>query len=508
MAKSPTLPRGFNNPVRLAKDLHELPEKHWQKRGSKMALELFKAMSRHVPAYKDFLQKQKVDAKKIKSISDFQAVPPVDKDNYLRQYPREMLCWKGEFKPNRWVISTTSGSTGNPYYFPRQDLQDLQYALAAELYLRTNFEIHKKSTLYIVAFPMGAWIGGVFTYEALKILAERGNYALSIITPGIHKAEIISAVKELAGNFDQVIIGSYAPFLKDILDDGVKAGIDWKKLNLGFVFSAEAFSEQFRDYVIKKTGLKNEFISTLNHYGTVDLGTMSHETPLTNLIRRRIVNDEQAYEALLPNLNKLPTLTQYIPELFYFEDIEGNLLCSAYSGLPLARYDLKDRGGVVSLSDAAKRLKAAGMDIYREAKNVKIDKTIWNLPLVYVYERSDLSVSFYAFQIYPETIRRALHDESIEDDITGKFTMQVKYDDSAQQVFEINIELKTDRQESAKLHDHLTSLIVKSLLKESSEYRETHERYGEKIYPQLVFWPYEDTSFFRPGVKQKWVKKD
>ena len=37
-----------------------------------------------------------------------------------------------------------------------------------------------------------------------------------------------------------------------------------------------------------------------------------------------------------------------------------------------------------------------------------VTNTIWRLPFVYVYERSDFSVSFYAFQIYPETIKRAL----------------------------------------------------------------------------------------------------
>src|SRR5258708_1208097 len=96
----------------------------------------------------------------------------------------------------------------------------------------TNFNIQSKSTLYIDAFPMGAWIGGVFTYEAIRLVAERGNYPLSIITPGINKIEIIKAIKNLGKNFDQVIIGCYAPFLKDVIDDGIHYGVDWKEYNL------------------------------------------------------------------------------------------------------------------------------------------------------------------------------------------------------------------------------------------------------------------------------------
>src|SRR6202034_2208750 len=113
-------------------------------------------------------------------------------DNYLRKYRREELCWDGQFSEGQWVISTTSGSTGEPFYFPRTNFQDEYYALTAELYLRENFQIHHHKTLYINAFAMGAWIGGLFTYEAIHRVAQRG-YALSVINPGIYKAEVINS---------------------------------------------------------------------------------------------------------------------------------------------------------------------------------------------------------------------------------------------------------------------------------------------------------------------------
>ena len=58
-----------------------------------------------------------------------------------------------------------------------------------------------------LAFPMGAWIGGVFTYEAVKNGAESG-YDLSRSTPGIHKQGVIDAVLNLASDFDQIILGA------------------------------------------------------------------------------------------------------------------------------------------------------------------------------------------------------------------------------------------------------------------------------------------------------------
>lgn len=507
MKPIPVLPMGYKNPIQLLKRLTHEPEVLWLKRGEKRALTLFKLMARRVPAYKDFLKRNKIDPEKIKTIQDFKLVPTIDKNNYLRAYPREKLCWDGKFAEKSWVISATSGSTGESYYFPRQPEQDWHYAITAELYLRTNFEIHKKNTLYIIGFPMGIWIGGLFTYQALELIAKRGIYNLSVITPGINKIEIIKAVKHLGAHFDQIIIGGYAPFLKDTLDDGIHYGVNWEDYNLGFIFSAEAFSETFRDYVIRKTGLKNPYTSTLNHYGTVDLGTMSHETPLAIMLRRMAVNDKQIYAAFFGQITKLPTLTQYNPEQFFFEADKGNLICSSFSGLPLVRYDLKDHGGIFTLTEIDKKFRDLGLNVYKKANSIDIENTIWNLPFVYVYERSDFSVSFYAFQIYPETVRKALQEQMAENELTGKFTMMVIYDKAGNQQFHIHIEMKRGVNKTKNLSKKTQKLIVKQLLEESSEYRKTHEEYGERVYPILTFWPYEHPTYFRPGVKQKWVQK-
>src|SRR5262245_42180250 len=126
---------------KLIRSLSSVPEKKFIDTGQKTALRLFRNMAVRVPAYKDFLKKNHINYKLIKSYADFQKIPPISKDNYLRTYPRQATCWDGDFKNNNWVISTTSGSTGEPFYFPRQRLQDLQYALTAEMYLKTNFDL-------------------------------------------------------------------------------------------------------------------------------------------------------------------------------------------------------------------------------------------------------------------------------------------------------------------------------------------------------------------------------
>lgn len=494
-----------------AQHLQELlkskPESYWIERGEQMALQLFHEMSKRVPAYQDFLKQRSINPESIKTIEDFRQLPTLDKDNYLRHYSRQQLCWDGKFSSERWVVSTTSGSTGEPFYFPRTDLQDEYYALTAELYLRENFQIHKKTTLYIDAFAMGAWIGGLFTYEAIHRVAQKG-YALSIITPGINKTEVINSVRRLGADFDQVIIGSYPPVMRDIIDHGLEEDLDWARYNLGIIFSAEGFGEEFRDYVTKHGHLDNIYTSSLNHYGTVDLGTMSHETPTTILVRRQAMQNKRLFTELFGDVTKQPTLTQYLPEMFYFESIENRVICSSYSGLPLVRYDLKDHGGVITLRDVEQAYTDHHQNLANELNEAGIADKKWNLPFAYVYERSDFSVNLAGGVIYPEEVRKALLGESLSQSLTGKFTMEVVQDRKLNPKLIVHVELKrTTPKPDRTLTRLIQKAIVDMLLKENSEYASNYALYGKKLWPKITAWPYGHPRYFSGRGKQKWVLK-
>lgn len=480
---------------------------YWQKGGEVKAIELFHNMAERVPAYKKYLKSLSINHHAVKTITDFKQVPPIDKDNYLRKYPLEELCWDGSFNKEQWIISTTSGSTGEPFYFPRTKVQDKEYALTAELYLRNNFDISNKSTLYINGFAMGAWIGGVFTYQAISDIAQSGNYPLSIISPGIFKPEIIKAVKNLGNKFDQIIIGGYPPMIKDMVDDAIRLGLDWSKYNVGFIFSAEGFSEEFRSYIYRKAQLSNYYTSTLNHYGSVDLGTMAHETPLSIFIRKDLISSPRRYMNIFNDFYRLPTLAQYNPLQFYFEEVNERLYCSSYSGIPLVRYDLKDHGGVYGFDEVLELYQSDGKSLLEKINDVKLGKAIWKLPFVYVYERSDFIVKLYGANIYPETIRKVLNKHFARQ-LTGKFTAAINYDEEHNQRLVINIEMKKGIKQTKVLIKLITEEITKRLLKENSEYRSNYKESPNRQKPYIVLWNYESSKYFTPGVKQKWVIKE
>lgn len=472
----------------------------------KLVVELSNDSLRSVPAYKKYiLSKQKSVPTVCNSIEEFKMLPPTEKQLYLKEFKRSELVKTDKFADTAWNISATSGSTGEPFYFPRDNYQDSVYAASAEAYLVSFFNIDSKRTLYINAFPMGVWIGGVFTYIAINEVMRKG-YKLSIINPGIIKNEVIRAVRNLGPEFDQILIGSYAPFLKDILDDGVALGIDWKAFPVKFIFSAEAFSEEFRDYLGQKTGI-DPIKDTLNHYGTVDLGTMSHETPYTTLVRRLAYNNKDLFKELFGEEARTPTLTQYDPRLFYFEEVEGRLFCTAKTGYPMIRYDLKDKGGVRLKSEVEALFEKHGINLLEEAEKTGITDTIWNLPFVFVYERADFSVSYYAFQVYPEIIRKSLLNEEIEPLVTGKFTTEVEYVDGRQQL-NIYVEVRPEINIDEELKIKIGNIIHEYLKNGSSEYAQTCQSIGDEIVkPNTILKTYEDLEYFKPGAKQKWVKK-
>jgi phenylacetate-CoA ligase len=479
---------------------------HWEKRRIKNTLEIFHKTIKSVPAYKLFLKKHSINPRDIKSWEDFSKVPSMTKDNYLRTCPLAKLCKKGSLA-HPLVFTATSGSTGEPYYFPRFEKLDKEYSIIAEYYLSQNKLSLKGPTLVVVCFGMGVWIGGLITYQAFEVASREGGYPVSIITPGTNKEEILNVLRNLSPYFTQTILIGYPPFVKDIIDESVKQRIPLVKLNLRLMFAAESFSEQFRDYLGKKAKIENIHRDTLNIYGSADIGAMAWETGISILIKRIIKRDKKLYKAFFPSVSRMPTLAQYNPDFITFEAVDGNIFLTADNALPLVRYALGDQGGVISFSETDNLFKKFGYDLLKEAKKVGIT-TVPKLPFVYIYERSDFSTKLYGAIIYPEYIKGALEHIEIEDQVTGKFTMYTRNSKNQDQYLEVNIELKPEVLETEELRTRVKDLILNELIDRSAECKNNAQLLGDKMKPTIIFWSNGDPKYFKTGIKQKWVKKE
>lgn len=478
----------------------------WENEGEKMALDLFHATSARVPAYKDFLKQHKIKTKNITSYKDLRFIPSVNKDNYLRKYSLKDLSWDGTLK-TPLVFTATTGSTGEPVYFSRNQTLDLQSSVIHELYFTNNGFDSQEPTLIVICFGMGVWIGGLITYQAFQYMQKSG-YPLSIITPGINKTEIFKTIKKLGPNFKQMIIVGYPPFLKDIIDGATKQGIDLHRYNIKLLFAAEVFTEKFREYLAKKIGMKNTLLNTMNIYGSAEIGTMSFETPLSILIRKIAAKDPTLFSSIFSSITKTPTLTQYVPSFISWESSKGNLLLTGNNSMPLIRYSIGDHGGVLTFKEMQDKFLSNGIDLQKEIGKAGISEHIYQLPFVYVYERADFSTTLYGLQIYPETIKETLLKKPFDTLLTGKFTLITKFDIHQDQYLEINLETQKEASVSKGIEEKLIDDIIKNLRIKNSEFRELSDYLKDRVRPQLVFWPTEDPLYFKPGIKQEWVKKE
>ncbi len=477
----------------------------WDRVRKKRMLQLFHQAAHNVPAYKDFLKKNKISPDKIKTLADFRLVPPVTKKNYLTQYPLELLTWKGSDKQTT-IFTSTSGSTGQPFYFPRQYQLDWQSSITHELFLTSGTHDLKKPILIIDSFGMGVWIGGLITYKAFELVGQRKEIPLSIITPGINKIEIFKTIKNLTPYFKQIILAGYPPFIKDVIDEAIAQGINLKQLKIRTLFAAEPFSETFREHLAKQAGIKNIFLDTANIYGSADLGTMASETPTSILIRRIAHQHHDIFKQLFSNINKTPTLAQYNPFFINFESENEEIFITGNNTLPLIRYGIGDHGGALTFNEVESLLAKNSVNLISEAKKNHLLHHVYKLPFVYVYERKDFSTTLYGLQVYPEYIREPLLQAPLNKNLTGKFLMETKFDKKHNQYLEINLELQKTRQATERLLKTATQKIMHGLTSKSSEYKELYHHLKKRAIPKLVFWPAEHPLYFKKGVKQKWVQ--
>lgn len=468
------------------------PSSFWARQETKARFNIFQKLFSSVPAYKSFIQNSHF--KHTRERLDETRLPAISKKNYFRTYTADQC----RVASTPTTITATSGSTGMPVYFYRDEWLDFTYSV----YLESFFKPYKnKRTLFIDCFGMGVWIGGLLTFTALKATANRG-YLIDVITPGVSTKDIFAGLKNLAllDSYDSIVLAGYPPFIKDVIDnqDFPKSLKESGKLR--FIFAAESFTEGFRGYMVKQAKLKNYYLDTMNIYGSAELGAMAVETPLSILCRELAMKNKVLSDTLLPG-GKIPTMAQYNPAFVSFFEREERLLVSGDSITPFLHYDIGDTGKVFSYAALESMYKSAGLNLVSEARKLRIP--ISQLPFVLVYERSDFSTSIYGLQIYPQHIKQGLEKYVDQGLLTGKFLLSTKLDRNKNQFLEIKVELANSK---LKLSKDVGSHVREILLSINSEYRELSKYLSQsRLTPHIIPYKKGDPAYFPTGIKQKWV---
>ena len=496
----------FSFPISKARRiLEKTSSSEWEKRGKTQALKVFKAAAQRVPAYKDFLKKNHVDASRINSIADFEKIPTIDKDSYLKKYPVEQLSWDGVFTRGN-IVSVSSGSSGKPFLWPREVNLELEVTYFFELVMDSFFHISKRKTLLVDCFAMGMYVGGPFVLNTAMRISQKG-YPLTIVTPGNVVEDILRVIQELGSHYEQVILSGYPPFIKDIIDRGHSAGIDFNAFQTIIFPAGEGFSEAWRNAVSGNANIGDPVTGLLGYYGTADAAVMGTETPWSVLLRKTASQDPKKLQQIFGEC-RLPSVLQYIPTLRYFELVEQELAFTAANGcIPLIRYNIRDKGGLWTFEQAQQQLSDAGLSYKNELENNPQYGQPWRLPFVYVFGRSDQTAIIYGANVYPEHIKAILESKELAGHCSGRFVLDTEEDHSHNQHLILHVECHGHVQCTDDLKAYMTKTIHKMLTEINAEYANTSRANGDKVIPKVFLQKYEDPRYFLREKKQQWKLK-
>lgn len=478
--------------------LDDLLDRHRREDPRGAAVALFHTVAASVPAYPAFLAEHGVDPAAVRTFADFQRVPPVTKESYLRRHPLAQLCRGGRLEACD-MIAVSSGSTGKPTFWPRTVADELGIAVRFEQVFRDAFAAHERRTLAVVCFALGTWVGGMFTTACCRHLAQKG-YDLTVITPGNHKDEIFRVVQELGPAFDQVVLLGYPPFLKDVVDDGIARGVRWGDLHVRLVTAGEVFSEEWRSLMAERLGGTDPIYDFASLYGTADAGVLGNETPLSIAARRFLASRPEAARAVFGQ-DRLPTLVQYDPMSRFFECVDGALLFTGDNGVPLVRYGILDTGGVVPYEAMMTTLAGLGFDpgplLPRGGARP--------LPFVFVFGRSDFTVSFYGANVFPENVTVGLLREGVRGFVTGKFVMSVEHGADQDERLALVVELAPGEAESAARREAVASAVEAELCRLNSEFKSYVPE--ARRAPRVTLVKAGDPTWFPVGVKHRYTRR-
>jgi phenylacetate-CoA ligase len=382
---------------------------------------------RRVPAYRDYIDglggppEIRLDGLILPILT---SIPEMDKESYVKKYPQEQRLLGGKLPDRGVMVDESSGSSGVPTswvrgYTERQIIKHMMQLTFERLSGRGE------PVFILNAFALGAWATGMNVAISLTdttILKSTG--------PNIDK--IIGTINEFGPRFRYCVMG-YPPFLKTLADD---PRLDWSKFTIDAGFGGEGVSESLRAY------LQQKFKRVMGSYGASDLEVnMALESQLTINLRQRLLKDEKLRKALLRDYGVTPMIFQYNPLAYHLEENEkGELVATIsrpYNISPKIRYNIHDRGHVVRFGELRRVLKDTGhSDILKQSG------LVFDLPLLFIYGRSDMTIEYYGAKVTPDSLREILFGLDDLAPVLSTFRLLSFEDERHNKRMEVAIELR------------------------------------------------------------------
>jgi phenylacetate-CoA ligase len=460
-------------------------------------LEKVRQAALNVPAYLSFVSAHGIAPESFLT-TPWADLPIMTKENYILVHSLAERCLFGSLREAD-IFAVSSGTTGPPTIWPRSLVDELDASFPYEFVIQ-NFEADRLRTLMVVAFPLGIWIGGMHSISTLRLLSTKG-FPIAVVTPGANTEEIARAIGELAASFDQVVLVGYPPFLRDVLASELPTG-SWASVAPRLILAGESFTEEWRDRVHELAGRQDTFHSSASVYGTADAGVLAFETPESIRIRRLASDCPELCEQLFRQ-PRLPALMQYNGAQVHFEEHREELLFSKISTMPLVRYNIGDQGGIYTPADLSARLQRACSTGMISCPIDLITSTSRSRhSFVYLFGRSDSTVSFFGANIYAEHISSAINKAPTADRLTGRFYMETLDGPTGEKQLRIVVETRGGTTLDDSSTEALRRYIEDTLRTINSEFKNYVPPERQQVVLKLM--PFGSDALFSRKGKQKY----
>lgn len=461
---------------------------------SKKVIKLFNDASKSVPAYKEFL-KRKGKISVVKNLDDFTKIPITDKGSYIKKFTKDELSWTTD---QPLMVYASSGSSGVPTFWYSGERSEITDGEIHKKLFENVFKIKKnEKTLVVVCFSMGLWIAGVYTMLASRFATKKGMN-ITVTTPGLEKDNIFSVFTNIAPEFDTVILAGYPPFVSDIISGIKKRNILFPK-NLKILTAGDKHTEKWRDSIKKEIGPLAKDRDIINMYGSADAAVLGYDTPLSIFLRKETLKNKELYMELFGDSNLLPGLFQYNPNDIFFEEIDGELVITKDATTPLIRYNIHDTGRIINNKEINIILKKYGL--YKDAQKYSIAGDN-ELSFVVVNGRTDVAITYYALNIYPEHIQAGILSRSIAPFVTKSSLSYTKeISNNKKERFYIEVELTGSVNISKEIENKIRDSVISGLLKTNIEFFKLYQDLGDIAFPKIILKEFGTLNPKKKGVK-------
>lgn len=450
----------------------------------------FEMAAKSVPAYREFLAERGVPGKltlKGGLAANFANLPEMDKASYIKKWSIKERSIGGTLPRHGVVVDESSGSSGEPTSWVRGPDERLATRQLLQVGFARTAKTLTKQPFVLNAFSLGAWATGINVTTSLTEVTM-----IKSIGPDANK--IVATMKEFGTDFTYIIL-SYPPFLKSLFED---ERINWEEYDIIAGFGGEGISENMRSHILRYTH------GAFGSYGASDLEiNVAIETDYSVELRRAIAQSPKLSKRITKQAEYgvLPMVFQFNPYDYLIEtNGAGELIVTIVRKQninPRLRYNIHDRGHVMRLRDLRPILDEHGLSRLNRLEFL-------DLPLLFLYGRSDMSVDYNGAVVAPDALRDVIYSDAELVTAVENHRLVSFEDANGDRQLHIALQLTEQSGDGSGLDlARWQASVIAELRRINGDFNNAILTSADATLPTIAFYPWRSGPFAGDGAKLK-----